>query len=84
MTTACGEKRGTLAGVYRHRRDWDPVCDDCRAAAAAYQRARRAADPEAAVQARRESLIRRRALAVLVRRHRSEFADLLRQVRETS
>lgn len=82
--TACGEKRGTYAGVNLHRKAWEAPCDECRQAARDYARRRRRDNPAAAEQARRESRIRSRALAVLARRHRREFADILRQMRDAS
>ena len=45
MTAACGDKAGTLAGMSRHRRAWDPACDACKKAAADYQRRRRQSSP---------------------------------------
>ena len=84
MNGSCGEKRGTYAGVNLHRKAWETPCVACKAAAADYARRRRQTNPAAAEQARRESRIRSRALAVLARRHRREFADILRQMRDAS
>lgn len=82
MTAVCGDKAGTLTGVSRHRRAWDPACDACRKAAADYQRRRRQTSPDAAEQARVHANARHWALKTLARRHRAEYAELLRQGRE--
>ncbi len=81
MTAACGDKAGTLAGVSRHRRAWDPACDACKKAAADYQRRRRQSSPKVAADARDESARRHWAIKRLIGRHRGEFADLLSQAR---
>ncbi len=82
MTAVCGDRRGTVAGVNLHRRAWDPPCDECRAAGAAYARDRRRRSPKAAAQALRESRVRTWAIKRLIGRHRSEYAALLATARE--
>lgn len=79
--SACGDKAGTLAGMSRHRRAWDPACEACKKAAADYQRTRRQSSGDLAAQARAESARRHWALKTLARKHRAEFADLMRQAR---
>ena len=84
MTPACGDKVGTLAGMSRHRRAWDPACAACKKAAADYQRQRRQSSDAVAADARSESARRHWAIKLLIGRHRAEFADLLAQARGLS
>ncbi len=81
MTPTCGDKTGTLTGWNRHSRAADPACSPCRAAKATYMRQYRATGA-GREQARFESRVRSYALARLIARHRSEFNDLLNDVRD--
>lgn len=68
-------KCGTLTGRDIHRRRGEPVCDDCKAAAAQAQRERRADPKNAALDARRNAA-RQRAMTKLAQRHPTEYAEL--------
>ena len=76
---SCGEYAGTHAGVNRHRKAWERPCDACREFGNAYQRQRRSKGA-AKAKARADAARRNRALQLLVKRHRSEYLDLLREV----
>ena len=55
---------GTHAGLNRHRKAWEQACPACLAFARDYAKRRRAENPAAAEQARRESRIRNEAIAL--------------------
>lgn len=80
---SCGEFAGTHAGVNRHRKAWEPLCEACRVFRNAYAKARRES-ADVAEKARRESAIRHWAIKRLIGRHRAEFGELLRQGREVA
>ena len=72
------DRCGTYAGVAVHKLMGEPVCDDCRAAAAAYARewrARRKAEGRPVDTARQNA--RRRALVRLGHRHPAELEALI-------
>ncbi len=74
---ACG-KAGTHAGIKTHTRNQELMCRACADFKAAYERARRT---PARVRIATEAKIHRRAIALLIRRHKTEFDFLLLQAR---
>lgn len=77
------DRCGTYAGVAVHKLMREPVCDDCRAAAATYVRewrARRKAEGRPVDTDR--SNARKRALTILGRRYPDELEDIIRQETE--
>ena len=76
---SCGEYAGTHAGVNRHRKAWEPACEECKAFHAEYQRRRRSSGAPRE-KARADAARRNRAVRLLIARHRGEFLDLLREV----
>lgn len=74
---AC-DKAGTHYGIKKHTRTGTRLCVECAAFKAAYERARRT---PAKVRIAAEIRIRRRAVELLIRRHRAEFEYLLLQAR---
>jgi len=80
-TDACG----TYAGFQRHRKAGVAPCDGCLAASAAYQvEYRRRRSAAATERAARTQRVRRRAIAVLVRRHRKELAAIVAEINKRS
>lgn len=80
---SCGEYAGTHAGVNRHRKAWEPLCEACRVFRNAYAKARRQS-ADVAEKSRQESRVRHWAIKRLIGRHKGEFAELLRQGREVA
>ena len=81
--TSCGEYAGTHAGVNRHRKAWESLCEACRSFRNDYAKARRESE-DVAEASRRESRVRHWAIKRLIGRHKAEFAELLRQGREVA
>lgn len=75
---ACGEKAGTHSGIKAHGRNREPMCRACADFKADYEKARRT---PAKIRIAAEMRIRRRAVELLIRRHREEFGYLLLQAR---
>lgn len=80
------DRCGTYAGASVHKLMGEPLCDDCRAAAATYVRewrARRKAEGRPVDTARQNA--RRRALVRLGRRHAIELETLIQdELRRTA
>lgn len=72
------DKAGTHYGIKKHTRTSTPLCVDCAAFKAEYERNRRT---PAKVRIATEMKIRRHAVMLLIRRHRTEFDYLLLQAR---
>lgn len=70
---------GTYAGAQYHRRHGEPVCDPCRAAAAAYVRKWRADRKAQGKPVTDRSNARKRALTILGRRYPDELEEIIRQ-----
>jgi hypothetical protein len=80
---ADGIAHGTYAGHQRHGFLGVPVCDACRAAAAAYQRNRRSAQPAARSADGYWNRTRHMALERLAREYPQRFAEILAEIRES-
>ena len=76
----CGEKAGTHSGIKTHTRSQEPMCRACADFKADYEKARRT---PAKIRIAAEMRIRRRAIGLLIRRHRQEFDYLLLQARRS-
>jgi flagellar biosynthesis/type III secretory pathway M-ring protein FliF/YscJ len=68
---------GTVAAYVRHRRHGEDACEPCLTAWAAESRARRDANRQIAEHDKARNRVRRLAAAVLIKRHRAEFEELL-------
>ena len=72
---------GTHGAYQRHHKAGETPCDACRAANAAYMKARRDAWPAHLTRSVRGAKARQAALRLLAERHPVEFASLLESAR---
>lgn len=77
---SCG-KAGTHAGITEHSIAREPMCGECAEFHATYRGARGVRPTVLRVET--EERIRRRAVELLIRRHRQEFDYLLLQARRS-
>lgn len=69
---------GTRGGYYAHRRQSDPPCAECRAAINEYVREYR--EKNGVYRNRERERVRRKALATLRERYRSEYEQLVKLI----
>lgn len=73
---------GTIAAWSRHHRDGETPCEECREGYNRYRREKYANNPKVRASAKIANYRRDLATRELIRRHRTEYLELLRGVPE--
>lgn len=75
-------KHGTYAGYQKCRIINDMACDDCKRASREYMSNYRDTHPDSRNRAHRRDSLNKKALQILRDRHRSEYREIINQLKE--